>query len=161
LVHPGKAITVLAVAAIALLVAYTVYATTSGPGSVTTAVPAQFTVNGRSFTFTYVATTPQERAEGLMNKKVTNVTTELFAFPSSGQWQFWMYDTNTSLDMMWVNTVGGSGHVVYLVTAAQPCYDSSACAVFTPTAPANYVIEAKAGFAAANGITDGTTIQFG
>jgi len=145
----------------AVLVIYTVYESASGPGSVTTAVPTQFTANARSFNFTYLATTQQERAEGLMNKEVTNSTTELFAFPSSGQWQFWMYDTNTSLDMIWVNAVGDSGQVVYVVTDAQPCYDSGACTVYTPTAPANYVIEAKAGFAAANGISVGTTIQFG
>jgi uncharacterized membrane protein (UPF0127 family) len=160
LVSAARAVAVAAIALIAVLLIYTVYESTNGPGSVTTAVPTGFTVNARSFNFTYLATTQQQRTEGLMHKSVTNSTTELFAFPSSGQWQFWMYDTNTSLDMIWVNAVGDSGRVVFVVTGAQPCYDSSACEVYTPTAPANYVIEAKAGFAAANGISVGTTIQF-
>ena len=156
----GRTISFLVIALIAALLIYTVYESTTGPGSVTTAVPTRFAVNGKSFTFTYAATTPQERAEGLMNKKVTNSTTELFAFPSSGAWQFWMYDTNSSLDMIWVNSVGNSGKVVYVVTSAPPCYDRGACTVYTPDAAANYVIEAKAGFAAANGITAGTPILF-
>jgi len=156
----GKIIAVAAVAVAALLVIYTIYQSSSGPGSVTTGVPSGFSVNGRSYTFTFVATTPEERAKGLMNTSVTNATTELFAFPSAGEWQFWMYDTNTSLDMIWVNAAGNSGSVVYLATSTQPCYVSSECAVYTPSAPANYVIEAKAGFVFSNGIEVGTAIAF-
>lgn len=98
-----------------------------------------------------------------MNKVVTNTTTMLFAFPYFNHWQFWMFDTPTSLDMIWVNATGNSVRVVYLVPSAPPCLtsDSSICERFTPTAQANYVIEAKAGFAAANNITLGSTIQFG
>lgn len=154
----GRAVAVVVVAVSALLVGYTLYALSVVPGTVTSPVPASFAVNGKSYTFTYIATTQAERQTGLMNRKVTNTTTMLFAFPSYGAWQFWMYDTNTSLDMIWVD--GNSGQVVYVVTSAPPCYDSN-CAVYTPGAPANYVIEAKAGFAAANGIVVGTTISFG
>ena len=154
----GKAATVLVVALGALLVGYTLYAMSAVPGPVTTGVPTSFTVNGKTYAFTYIATTQSERQEGLMNKEITNATTMLFAFPSFGQWPFWMLDTNTSLDMIWVN--GTSGRVAYVVTSAPPCFVSSSCATYTPTAPANYVIEAKAGFAAANGIAIGTTIRF-
>jgi uncharacterized membrane protein (UPF0127 family) len=149
------------VVVVAVLVVYAVYDLTNVPGPVTSSVPTSFEVNGRTYAFTYVATTQPEREAGLMNKHVTNTTTMLFAFPSSGQWQFWMYDTNTSLDMVWVNANGNQGRVVYVVAAAQPCYDSGSCQVYTPSAPANYVIEAKAGFAGVNGIQDGTAIQFG
>ena len=120
-------------------------------------------MDGRTFDFTYIATTQQERQAGLMNKKVTNTTTMLFAFPYSSTWTFWMYDTNTSLDMIWVNATGDSGRVVYITAGAPPCYNSFGygCATYTPSAPANYVIEAKSGFAAAYGITTGTAVQFG
>jgi uncharacterized membrane protein (UPF0127 family) len=155
----GRAVAIAVVAVSALLVGYTLYTLSIVPGTVTSPVPASFAVNGKTYAFTYIATTQAERQTGLMNKKVTNATTMLFAFPSYGAWQFWMYDTNTSLDMIWVD--GSSGQVVYVVTSAPPCYDSSACAIYTPGAPANYVIEAKAGFAAANGIVVGTTINFG
>jgi len=155
----GRGVVVIAVALAAVLVGYTLYSLSIVPGTVTSPVPSSFSVNGKTYNFTYIATTQAERQTGLMNKKVTNTTTMLFAFPSYGDWQFWMYDTNTSLDMIWVN--GASGRVVYVVTSAQPCFDSSACAIYTPSAPANYVIEAMAGFAAANEIVVGTAINFG
>ena len=161
---PSRKILALCVTAVvALLVVYTVYESSNVPGSVTTGVPSRFSVNGRTLVFTYVATTQQEREAGLMNKKVTNATTMLFAFPYSSNWAFWMYDTNTSLDMIWVNATGDSGRVVYLIAAAPPCFNSFGygCATYTPSAQANYVIEAKAGFAAAYGITTGTTLLFG
>jgi len=156
----GKIIAIAAVVVVALLVAYTIYEYTSVPGTVTTPVPSKFTVNGRSYSFTYIATTYSERLEGLMDKQITNSTTMLFAFPSFSEWQFWMLDTNTSLDMIWVNATGATGRVVYVVTSAQPCYDSNTCMVYIPTSPANYVIEAKAGFASANGVATGTGISF-
>jgi uncharacterized membrane protein (UPF0127 family) len=155
----SRVLVVVVVAIAALLVGYTLYTLSLVPGTVTSPVPTSFTVSGKTYTFTYIATTQAEREAGLMNKKVTNTTTMLFAFPSFGEWSFWMYDTNTSLDMVWVN--GSSGQVVYIVTSAQPCYDSGSCSIYTPTSSANYVIEAKAGFASANGIAVGTTIELG
>jgi uncharacterized membrane protein (UPF0127 family) len=151
---------IIVVGVIAVLFVYALVLLSSVPGSVTTPTPSSFTVDGRTFVFNYTATTQAQREAGLMNKRVTASTTMLFAFPSSGEWQFWMYDTNTSLDMIWVSTTGNSGRVVYLVTGAQPCYDSGSCPVYTPTASANYVIEARAGFAAHNGISPGTAISF-
>jgi len=158
----GKTLTVCVLAVVALLAAYTVYESSSVPGSVTSNVPTRFSVNGRTFVFTYVATTQQERQAGLMNAKVTNTTTMLFAFPYSSNWAFWMYDTNTSLDMIWVNATGDSGRVVYLMKGAPPCLNSFGygCPTYAPSAPANYVIEAKAGFATAYGIAQGSTILF-
>lgn len=161
--HPPMRILIVAVvAALVVLAAYIVYASGAGPGPVTTRVPSSFSVNGRIYIFTYVATTEPERMAGLMNRTITNQTTMLFAFPSSGQWSFWMYDTNTSLDMIWVSANGSSGSVVYLVKGAQPCYNSQGlgCATYTPTSSADYVIEAKSGFADANGINVGTIVSF-
>jgi uncharacterized membrane protein (UPF0127 family) len=155
-----RILTIALVVSIVLVAAYTLYLSNTGPGPVTTNVPSSFTVSGKTFHFTYVATTQSERTSGLMNRKITNMTTMLFVFPSSGEWSFWMYDTNTSLDIIWVNASGSSGNVVYLVTAAQPCLNGGSCTLYTPSSPANYVIEGKAGFAAANGISAGTVITF-
>lgn len=147
------------VSVIVIIAGYELYALAQPPGSVTSPVPSSFTVNGKTYAFNFTATTQAEREAGLMNRKVTAATTMLFAFPSFGKWSFWMYDTNTSLDMIWLNATGGSARVVYLVTSAPSCYDSSACRVYTPASEANYVIEAKAGFAAANGVVVGTAVQ--
>ncbi len=151
-------------AAVLLIVLTTVaaYIFLGTPGDAQLAsVPTHFSVNGKSFVITYVATTHVQRESGLMNRKVTNTTTMLFVFPSPGAYQFWMYDTNTSLDIIWVNVANDTGLVVGLVKGAQPCYDSFACSRYGPTSPANYVIEARAGFAATNGIDTGSVIQFG
>ncbi|MDG6975374.1 MAG: hypothetical protein JRN27_04695, partial [Nitrososphaerota archaeon] len=49
-----------------------------------------------------------------------------------------------------------------VVAGAQPCFLlADQCPTYTPTSAANFVIEAKAGFAAANGIKVGTKVQFG
>jgi uncharacterized membrane protein (UPF0127 family) len=156
----------IAIGLLALLLAIAAYAASGTAGSVTSPVPSTFTVNGKTYAFTYTATNNVQRRAGLMNKQVTNTTTMLFAFPAMGAYQFWMYDTNTSLDMIWINATGITGRVVYVYADAQPCHSLS---LFCPNYPsssstnymANYVIEAKAGFAEANGIEVGTQIQFG
>jgi len=156
----AREVAVAAVAAIVIIAAYEVYSLSTPPGPVTSPVPTGFTVGGKTYVFNFTATNQSEREAGLMDRKVTAATTMLFAFPSKGLWSFWMYDTNTSLDMIWLNAAGDSASVVYLVTSAPPCYDSSKCTVYTPISAANYVIEAKAGFAAANDIGIGTVIRF-
>jgi uncharacterized protein len=163
LVQVSRPFVVAVVVVVVLVGVYAAYVATSGPGPVTGPVPSSFTVDGRTHSFTYTATNQAQWQQGLMNKPVTNTTTMLFAFPYFDRWQFWMFDTPSSLDMIWVNATGNSGRVVYLVASAPPCLtiNSNTCARYTPTAAANYVIEAKAGFAAANNITKGSTIQFG
>jgi len=119
-----------------------------------------FSVGGKTFPFTYVATNDSARAKGLMGAKITDSTTMLFVFPSSGYYSFWMYDVNSSLDIIWVDTPQGSntGHVVFLATNSPPCTVQALCASYQPTTSADYVIEAKGGFASANGIALGTTV---
>ncbi len=149
-----------AVTIIGVVLVFATYSILSTPGPMTGLVPSKFTVNGRMFSFTYIATDQASREQGLMNRKVTNTTTMLFVFPSAGIYNFWMYDTNTSLDMIWIHTSGESGQVVYVHADSQPCYSSLTCSSFGPPSPANYVIEARAGFAKTNRIIVGTTIEF-
>ena len=122
-----------------------------------------FTVGGKTFELTYLATNQSSLEKGLMGTKVTDGTTELFVFPKAGYYSFWMFGVNSSLDIMWVDTPPGSnsGSFVYLALGAPPCHVSVACASYEPTAKANLVMEAKAGFAAANGIEVGTPVTFG
>lgn len=153
----------LATALIVVLVgagAYYVYTAVSLPGPATGAEPTSFTVHGNTYRFNYTATNSTEWEKGLMNTRVTPSTTMLFAFPYPTKAGFWMYNTNTSLDIVWVNATGNSGQVVYVVTSAQPCYIRALCVTYTPSSPANFVIEAKAGFVEANGISIGTVISF-
>jgi len=124
---------------------------------------ASFSVGSKTFDFTYLATNQSALQKGLMGAKVTDSTTELFVFPNAGYYSFWMYGVNSSLDIMWVDAQPGSnvGSVVYMAPNAPPCTLPVVCTSYQPTARANYVIEAKGGFAAANGIKLGTTVTFG
>lgn len=143
----------------ALAAGYSVF---SAPGNAgVSSVPSHFTVNGKTFGITYVATDQSERQAGLMNRKITDTTTMLFIFPTPGVYPFWMLDTNSSLDIIWLRTTGTSGVVVSLTADAQSCYLPVGCPNYYPTDPANYVIEAKAGFAGRYGIGLGTVVQFG
>ncbi len=119
-----------------------------------------FSVGGKTFVITYLATNETELEKGLMGTKVTDTTTELFVFPTADYYSFWMFGVNSSLDIMWVDTAPGSnsGSFVYLALGAAPCLLSVTCVSYEPSAKANFVIEAKAGFAAANGIEVGTPV---
>ena len=151
----------IAMTGLVLIAAAYAFVALNDTGTVTSPVPSSFTVNGKTYAFTYTATNNDQRSAGLMNRKIENTTTMLFDFPSPGTYRFWMYDTNTSLDMIWINASGSSGTVVYVYSDAQPCYSQITCPTFGPSSPANYVIEAKAGFAEANGIQVGTQVRFG
>jgi uncharacterized membrane protein (UPF0127 family) len=121
-----------------------------------------FSVGGKTFPFTYLATNQSMLDRGLMDKKVTDSTTMLFVFTSPGYYPFWMFGVNSSLDIIWVDAPAGSnvGKVVYLVPDAPPCHVSVVCTHYQPSSRADFVIEAKGGFAAANGIDLGTTVVF-
>jgi len=121
-----------------------------------------FSVGGKTFKLTYLASNQSALQKGLMDTKVTDSTTELFVFPTAGYYSFWMFGVNSSLDIMWVDAPPGNnaGSFVFLALDAPPCHVSVDCASYAPTSKADFVIEAKAGFAAANGIKVGTPVTF-
>jgi len=156
MVSSTKVAATISIGLVVILAAYATYVITGVPGCAPSPIPSSFTVNGKNYVFTYVAACEAQREAGLMNKRVTNTTTMLFAFPSKAIQTFWMQDTNTSLDIIWISATGTEGTVVYLATGTTP----ESTTYLTPSAPANFAIEAKAGFAAENGIMNGTLIQF-
>lgn len=129
------------------------------------AYPASFTVSGGTYNITAYAYTTAQQEKGLMNATVTNSTIMLFGFPKPGLYSFWMKDTYSPLDIIWVNysALQDSGTVVYIVNAI-PCASYSAnqsdCTIYTPASDANYVIEARSGFANASGIHVGSNLAF-
>jgi uncharacterized membrane protein (UPF0127 family) len=121
-----------------------------------------FSVGSKTFKLTYLATNQSMLQRGLMNTKVTSDTTMLFVFPNPDYYPFWMFGVNSSLDIIWVDAAAGSnvGKVVYLALDSPPCQVSVVCQSYQPSAKADFVIEAKAGFATANGVGLGTTVVF-
>jgi uncharacterized membrane protein (UPF0127 family) len=123
-------------------------------------VYTSFYLNGKSYNITAIAVTEAQQIHGLMNTTISNSTIMLFEFPVLGIYPFWMYDTYSNLDMLWLNASGGSGTVVYIESNATSCLVLAKCLnqTYTPNALANYVIEAKAGFVQRNGISVGDKI---
>jgi len=159
--RPSPRVTI-SITIVILLLAAAAYVFLSAPGQANPfSVPSHFTVNGRTFAITYVATNETEWRAGLMDKKITDTTTMLFIFPRFGVYPFWMYHVNSSLDIIWLNVTGNVGSVVYLVSDVPGCSLTIGCPNYDPSSAANYVIEAKAGFARANNMSVGTKIQFG
>jgi uncharacterized membrane protein (UPF0127 family) len=126
--------------------------------------PTAFVLYNRSYGITVYESTTQQLEKGLMNATVTNSTFALFNMGSPGIYPFWMKDTYYPLDIIWLdyNQSTRLASVVYIANAT-PCVSYSAnqtdCIIYTPTAYANYVLEAKAGFAEQEGIGIGTKLR--
>jgi uncharacterized membrane protein (UPF0127 family) len=103
-----------------------------------------------------VADTNELRTQGLMNRTTLPATSGmLFVFDSASQRTFWMKDTKIPLDMIFI----GSDLIVNEVKGSVPPCKEDPCAVYPSLKPAQYVVEVNAGFAAANGIYQGTQVK--
>lgn len=122
---------------------------------------SSFTFGNLTYNFTYVAPNISSWETGLMNKTVTNSTFELFIFSDVSVYPFWMKNTYSPLDIIWVN-----GTTVTYIVNATPCSwysaDQSNCAVYNSYNqgyPADYVIEALSGFTNRTGLKVGDKIK--
>ena len=127
----------------------------SSPGGYTS-----FTAGGKTFHLTYVATNQSMLAEGTDGHEGHGHHDD--ALRLSEPRLLLLLDVWRQLeprhDMGRRTSGGGSGSVVYLALDSPPCHVTVVCTNYTPTAKANFVIEAKGGFAAANGIKLGTPV---
>jgi len=60
-------------------------------------------INGKTYSISHVAADESEWEAGLMNQTITNDTLMLFVFPMAGIYVFWMDNTKSPLDMIWMN----------------------------------------------------------
>ena len=124
-----------------------------------------FTVNNRTYNFTGYALNLNEWEHGLMNSTINKSTFMLFEFNKSSIWNFWMFDTYTNLDIIWINASGNLsndnyGTIVYLVKNASACINVDTCRIYTPKNLSDYVIETRYGFIQNNNIHIGQSIKF-
>jgi len=104
-----------------------------------------------------VASTPLERAKGLMNRQYLDSDKGmLFMLEDEGIHNFWMKGMLIPLDIIWINE---SMDVVYLSRNVQPC-KTEACKSITPDAKARYVLELNAGVANEIGLAVGDKATF-
>jgi uncharacterized membrane protein (UPF0127 family) len=105
-----------------------------------------------------VALTPDEQTRGLSIKD-TLQSNEGMLFPSESPriLSFWMKDMKFPIDILWL---GADKKVVHIEESLQPCSPFLPCPSYTPDVKAQYVLETVAGFSSANGITEGTPVEF-
>jgi hypothetical protein len=101
-----------------------------------------------------IAETPEARARGLMGKILTDyMSGMLFIFESAQPQTFWMRNTPSSLDMLFVDA---GGKVIHIAAYTTPMSDQ----LYPSAGPVKYVVEAKAGFADRFGIRPGYTVRW-
>ncbi len=97
-----------------------------------------------------VVGTPEEKARGLGGRDgLPPNEGMLFVFDSDARYRFWMKDMLFSIDILWLSD---DGRVVDMRENVSP---ETYPAVFTPNAPARYVLELPAGFAKSNNVKIG------
>lgn len=100
-----------------------------------------------------IARTPDKRAQGLMGRAaLADDQAMLFVYPDEAPRAFWMKDTPSPLDIIFIN---GAGTVVAIGADAIPFDETPIPSV----APARYVLEVAAGRAAALGLRVGVELQ--
>ncbi|MDP1688971.1 MAG: DUF192 domain-containing protein [bacterium] len=101
-----------------------------------------------------VASTPEEREIGLMNRDhLDSNTGMIFVFQDISEVSFWNENTLISLDIIWIlnNKVKGISSLRSI--------GGGPLTVFSPT-PVQYVLEIPAGTALRNGIHIGSIVEF-
>lgn len=104
-----------------------------------------------------VARTPQEQAKGLMYRPpLPDDRGMLFPFNPPRPVQFWMKNTPSPLDMVFLH----NGEVKAIVAAAQPC-EADPCPTYGPETPVpiDQVLELRSGRAAELGLQVGDRIN--
>ncbi len=111
-------------------------------------------INGATFQVT-LAQTPEEQARGLGNiSSMPANAGMLFIFPTPDKYGFWMKDTLIPLDMIWLDE---EKRIVYIEKEVKP---ESYPKIYTPSAPALYVLEINAGLVDKNNIKPGQILEF-
>jgi uncharacterized membrane protein (UPF0127 family) len=98
--------------------------------------------------------TPGDRVKGLMGRSLSGFAKGmLFIYERSEPRVFWMRNTPTSLDIIFV---GGDRRVTSIARGTRAMSDQ----VYPSEGPAQYVIEVRSGFAKRFGIKEGTRIRW-
>ena len=101
-----------------------------------------------------IAETPEARARGLMGRVLNDyMAGMLFIFASAEPQTFWMRNTPSSLDMIFVDA---GGKVLNTAAYTTPMSDH----LYSSAGLAKYVVEAKAGFADRFGIRPGYAMRW-
>jgi hypothetical protein len=102
-----------------------------------------------------IATTPDDMAKGLSNRKSLGENDGmLFVFSEPGTPAFWMKDMEFSLDIIWIQN-----DTVVDIASNLPPLAGDYVSTYAPRVPANYVLEVNAGFTAKHRIKIGDKVD--
>ena len=102
-----------------------------------------------------LALTNEDRQKGLMGREILNDNDGmLFVFENEEKHEFWMKNMIISLDIIWINS---DGEVVHIEKQVPPCEDN--CIIYSPSLPAQYVLELNSGSIERLSIENGMKIQ--
>lgn len=103
-----------------------------------------------------IAADDETRAQGLMYRdQVRPGTGMLFLFPKDDIYSFWMKNTITSLDIIWMTP---DGLVVDIKSDVPPC-QADPCPSYAPSGTARYVLEVGAGVAKQQTLVPGSRVR--
>ena len=112
------------------------------------------TVNGNVIRVTTVDT-PETRQKGLGGRNgLAPDEGMLFIFPEDGKYGFWMKNMKFPIDILWLSS---ARRIVYMAQSVSP---DTYPQVFTPAAPARYVLELPAGYVKAYTVEVGDEVRF-
>lgn len=101
-----------------------------------------------------IADTPETRRRGLMWRTgIDDTVGMLFIFENVDYLSFWMRNTPTPLDIIFISE---QGQIINIAADTVPMSTSG----YTSQRPAKYVVEVMAGFCKRYGIVQGTQIQW-
>ncbi|MCU0560108.1 MAG: DUF192 domain-containing protein [Desulfobacterales bacterium] len=101
-----------------------------------------------------IAETGKDRAAGLMGRVLTDYTGGMiFLFERAEPQVFWMRNTPTALDIIFIDT---ADRVLNVAAYTTPMSDR----LYASAGPARIVVEAKAGFADRYGIREGVRVRW-
>lgn len=117
---------------------------------------AHANINNKKISLT-IADSEKERMKGLSGKKSLDADDGmLFLFEQKDKYSFWMKNMNFPIDIIYLD----GDRVVDVKNSVPPAKEGETPVIYTPSQPANRVLEVAAGFAKANNIQPGSQISF-
>ena len=105
-----------------------------------------------------LATTEVDRQRGLMHRAALAPDRGmLFFFPTPGIHGFWMSQTLIPLDILWLDA---ERRVVSISAETPPCPSGGSCPIYSPSAPAQFVLELASGEAARRNLQLGDQLDW-
>jgi hypothetical protein len=104
-----------------------------------------------------IAKTPEQQENGLKGReKLSDGQGMLFVFKEKRYYNFWMDGMKIPIDIIWLD----DNKIIDITKNAPVPTDPKNPAIFRPASEVNYVLEVRAGYADANNLKIGDSVEF-